>query len=168
MPHTCKVYQPGQFFSGEAVVKLFFSTPAAAGRAQVYSAPVMKEPHPLWLAVLKTQGWSSGEVHQDHQERWIVGCRSQPLLRTGAAVSTYIYESEQVLKAELRVNGAEKYAPSTGKPCSEMKYIKLCSERRQKTKTKTLLCINTTVDLSIETGNHYLFFSCVGFSRNFR
>lgn len=71
-------------------------------------------------------------------------------------------------KAELRVNRAEKYAPSTGKPCSEMKYIKLCSERRQKTKTKTLLCINTTVDLSIETGNHYLLFSCVGFSRNFR
>lgn len=93
------------FSPGRQLLSFFFSTPAAAGRAQVYSAPVMKEPHPLWLAVLRTQGRSSGEVDQDHQERWIAGCRSQPLLRTGAAASTYIYGSEQVLRLSSESTG---------------------------------------------------------------
>ena len=44
MPQMCKAYQPGQFFFREAVVKLFSSTPAAAGRAWVYSTPTLKGP----------------------------------------------------------------------------------------------------------------------------
>ena len=62
MPQMCKVYQPGQFFSREAVVKPFSSTQAAAGRAWVYSTPAMKGPRPLWLAAFRGKGWSSGEV----------------------------------------------------------------------------------------------------------
>ena len=122
MPHTCKVYQPGRFFSREAVVKLFFSTPAAAGRAQVYSAPVLKEPHPLWLAVLRTQGRSSGEVNQEDRERWIADCRSQPLLRTGAAASTYIYGSEQVLRLSSESTGQRNTIHLQGS----------CAQRRSK------------------------------------
>ena len=66
MPQMCKVYQPGQFFSREAIVKLFSSTPAAAGRAWVYSTPTLKGPLPLWLL-------PSGQ-RVGAQERWIVGC----------------------------------------------------------------------------------------------